>query len=733
MDNPFKRLFKRDTETPAPTQTNADKILGEGGTVSDVLLEAMLNGGSITREQALSIPSVAANVDFISNCIAAMPIKLYKRKDGHVEEITDDIRTQLLNNDTGDTLDAFQMKKALVTDYFMGKGGYCFIQRNKNDVTGLYYVQDEYVVINYDFQPIYKTFIIYVYENQYQPYEFIKLLRNTQTGAWGTGIVDELTEALESAFETMKFQLGLVKTGGNKKGFLKSENKLTDEAMALLKAAWRKLYANNTENVVVLNKGLDFKEASNTAVEMQLNETIDSLNKQIDKIFHIYENFNETFKFAIYPIVKAFETALNRDLLLEKEKNKYFFEFDVKEIIKADIKSRYEVYRMSKECQMTTINERRRMENMNEIEGGDVIDLGLGSVLYDVKTQKYYTPNTDTTSSGGADVKTLEEESFIDDLNGSEARAEELRYNHNHGKDGRFTSGSGGGGGGGKSSNKSSGGKGGNGKSDSNKDSSKGGGSDKDGGSASKNNNDSKDLKKAVEAETEKVKSRASNEVKPIKKQDANINEVKKRGGVNDEDAQKCVEIADKIYTDAAKREPQITQDVVSAVESVDGKMYGLDYRLKQPTSMAGKIGADSKSDGLSFDEAGANIKDAIRYTAIVDEKNFTDSYKQIKKNMEDKGYTETRCKNFYEMYDNGTSCQKAVQCVFTDPQGQTFEFQFHTPSSQGAKELNHPLYEEARAATTSPARAKQLTAQMTEIGTHVGNPPDVMSIKSHK
>ena len=425
MDNPFKRLFKRDTETPSPSQTNSEQILGEGGTVSDVLLEAILNGGSITRAQALSIPSVAANVDFISNCIAAMPVKLYKRKDGHVEEVTDDTRVSLLNNDTGDTLDAFQMKKALVTDYFMGKGGYCYIQRNKNDVTGLYYVQDDYVVINYDFQPIYKTYIIYVYENQYQPYEFIKLLRNTQTGAWGTSIVDELTEALESAFETMKFQLGLVKTGGNKKGFLKSENKLTDEAMTLLKAAWRKLYANNTENVVVLNKGLDFKEASNTAVEMQLNETIESLDKQIDKIFHIYENFNDTFKFAIYPIVKAFETALNRDLLLEKEKNKYFFEFDVKEIIKADIKSRYEVYRMSKECQMTTINERRRMENMNEIEGGDVIDLGLGAVLFDVNTQTYYTPNTNATSSGGsdnsgADVKTLEEESFIDKINDTE-------------------------------------------------------------------------------------------------------------------------------------------------------------------------------------------------------------------------------------------------------------------------------------------------------------------------
>ena len=422
MANPFLRLFKRDTAAPERETSNGGSTLGDQGTVSDVLLTSLINGNPITREMALTIPAVEANIDFISNCIASMPVKLYKYKQGHVEEVTDDSRIRLLNSDTGDTLDAFQMKKAMVTDYFLGKGGYCYIQKYRNDVTGLYYVQDEYVVINYDFQPIFKSYLIYVQDGTYFPHDFVKLLRNTKTGAWGTGIIEELSTALETAYQTQLYQLGLVKTGGNKRGFLKSERKLDEPSMAALKAAWRNLYANNTESVVVLNQGLDFKEAANTSVEMQLNESIETLNQNIDKIFHIFDDFNDTFKFAIYPIIKAFETALNRDLLLEKEKGKYFFEFDVKEIIKASIKERYEVYRMSKECQMTTINERRRMENMNEIEGGDVIDLGLGAVLYDVKTQTYYTPNTNTTSSagGGTDVKTLEEESFIDKNNGSE-------------------------------------------------------------------------------------------------------------------------------------------------------------------------------------------------------------------------------------------------------------------------------------------------------------------------
>lgn len=421
-------LFKK-REAP---EAREDQALNDE-TPSDILLQSLINGEKITRAQALEIPAVSANVDFITNAIASMPVKLFKYKQGHIEEVENDPRVRLLNNDTGDTLDGFQFKKALVEDYLLSSGGYAYIQKYRNTVTGLYYVENEFVVIEYNYQPIHKNYCIYVESGKYQPFDFIKLLRNTKNGAFGVGIIDELDKALETAYQTMIFQLGNVKTGGNKKGFLKSEQKLTDQAMTALKNAWRRLYSNNSENVIVLNKGLDFKEASNTSVEMQLNESIDTLNKSIDRIFHIYDDFNDTFKFAIYPIVKAFETALNRDLLLEKEKKNYFFEFDVKEIIKASIKDRYEVYRMSKECQMTTINERRRMENMNEIDGGDVIDLGLGSVLYDVNTKTYYTPNSNTISSGsnednsqaGAEVtpeevKTIEEESFIDKLNGSE-------------------------------------------------------------------------------------------------------------------------------------------------------------------------------------------------------------------------------------------------------------------------------------------------------------------------
>lgn len=365
--------------------------------MTDALLRALLSNETITRDKAMTLPAVSGAVDFICNMIACMPVKLYKYKKGQVEEIENDSRVALLNGDTGDTLDGFQFKKAMVEDYLLGKGGYAYIQRDRNDVTGLFYVEEKHISILKNINPIFKTYAIEVNGMKYEPFEFIKLLRNTKDGASGKGLVDEVSKALETAYQTLLYQLGMVKSGGNKKGFLKSQRTLGQQEIAVLKDAWRRMYANNEENVVVLNNGLEFQEASNSSVEMQLNESKRTLQEEINNLFHITDNFDLTFKEGIYPIIKAFETALNRDLLLEKEKKSLFFEFDVKEIVKANITERYNAYKTAKETGFMTLNEIRRAENMNYVEGLDVVNVGLGAVLYDTDTHTYFTPNTGTT------------------------------------------------------------------------------------------------------------------------------------------------------------------------------------------------------------------------------------------------------------------------------------------------------------------------------------------------
>ena len=128
-------------------------------------------------------------------------------------------------------------------------------------------------------------------------------------------------------------------------------------------------------------------------------------------------------------VVKAFETALNRDLLLEKEKKNHFYELDVKEILRVSIKERYESYKLAKETGFLTLNEIRRAENLDYIEGLDVVNVGLGAVLYDTNRHVYYTPNTDKIgdiSDGSSDDTSAEKtEENIDKMLEGHELAEE--------------------------------------------------------------------------------------------------------------------------------------------------------------------------------------------------------------------------------------------------------------------------------------------------------------------
>jgi len=371
----------------------------------DVLLKALLGNTTITKEQALNIPSVQSCINFIADTVSMLPIKLYKDNNGKAEEVKDDVRVDLLNDDTKDTLDAVQFWRAIITDYFLGKGGYAYINRNLNNVISLHYVDESYISIVKNTDPIFKDYKILVNGKGYWPYEFIKILRNTKDGAQGISLIEENNLILSVAYNSLIFEETLVKKGGNKKGFIKSPRKLTQEAIDKLKEAWRRLYSNNSDNVVILNDGLEFQEASNTSVEMQLNENKETNSAEICKLFNIPENiikgtatakeYTNAFKMGVMPVLKAIECALNRELLLEKEKSSFYFAFDTKEMLKGDIKERFEAYKIAIESNFMQIDEVRYMEDLPAL-GINWIKLGLDSVLYNPVTGEIYTPNTDS-------------------------------------------------------------------------------------------------------------------------------------------------------------------------------------------------------------------------------------------------------------------------------------------------------------------------------------------------
>lgn len=190
--------------------------------------------------------------------------------------------------------------------------------------------------------------------------------------------------------------------------------------------------------------------------------------------------------------------------------------------------------------------------------------------------------------------------------------------------------------------------------------------------------------------------------------------------------------LASNIYNKAKKKESIITKNVTKAAELSGSRMYGLEHRLKTKESIQRKIETDSKEKGISQSKSAADIKDAVRYTTISKDNEFVSNYEKMKSFLNNVGYDEIRCKNYWQLYKEGKVKHKSVQSVFQDRDGYKFEIQFHTPSSQQAKNEKIPIYEERRQPGLSKERQIKLEKQMEDLAKKVTEPKNILRIKTH-
>lgn len=381
--------------------------------ISDPLLRALLRENTVDRQTVMNIPAIASCVNMVADTVSALKVKLYRKNGDRIKEITDDSRVYLLNEDTGDTLDAVQFKKAMITDMYLGRGGYAYVHRAGGEVRSVHYVEAERIGFRRNSDPIFKDYQIEVGGRAYEPWQFITLLRNTTNGCYGKSIVEESPELLEIIYSAQQFEKNLVKTGGNKKGFLLAKSRLERSVMDTIREAFRNLYSNNTENVIVLNDGMDFRESSNTSVEMQLNENKETNNRDACKVFLIppsiisgnasEDDRKQYYQGCILPILTRFATAINRAMLTEDEKNRMFFAFDDTDLTKGDIEKRFNAYKTALDAGFMQLDEVRGKEKLPAF-GLDFIKLGLQDVIFFPKENKIYTPNTNKMSEMGAEA-----------------------------------------------------------------------------------------------------------------------------------------------------------------------------------------------------------------------------------------------------------------------------------------------------------------------------------------
>ena len=170
-----------------------------------------------------------------------------------------------------------------------------------------------------------------------------------------------------------------------------------------LKKAFSRLYSDNTENFIVLNEGIDFQESNQTSLEMQLSEIKENNSNDIYSVFKLpagiirggaSEDDRDNFiRYCIMAILAEFTVALDRALLLESEKEDgYFFDFDLTEFAKANMRDRWAAWANAKKQGLVQIDEFRSSENLPPL-GMDYVNIGLNDVLFDTDSKKLIIPN----------------------------------------------------------------------------------------------------------------------------------------------------------------------------------------------------------------------------------------------------------------------------------------------------------------------------------------------------
>lgn len=371
---------------------------------ADVLF-SLVGDEPVTVKTAMGIPMVSRCVNMIAGAVAMLPIKLYRRTEDGVEEITEDRRLDILNRDTGDTMNADYMRAAWVRDLLLTGSAYAYIEHRHSMPYKLYYLKAEDVgrVVN-RIDPIHKSYRYSVGGVMVEPWQMLKILRATDGYGGGRGVLDDSPEILGTAYGLIKYQRKQISNGGAKRGILRT-NGMKKDIIAEIKAKWAAMWGakNDNDSMFVINAAdADFKELSSTSVDMQLNQTQETIDKELMKLFGTSDGLlsEDTVKNAVLPVLDMIEAALDSDLLLEREKADHYFAFDTRELTRGDISQRYSAYATALSQNFLQLDEVRAMEDLPPL-GINFVKLGLNDVLLDPETGMIYTPNTNQYATMG--------------------------------------------------------------------------------------------------------------------------------------------------------------------------------------------------------------------------------------------------------------------------------------------------------------------------------------------
>jgi len=347
------------------------------------------SGKAVDPSSAIQSSTVYSCVSLISDSIATMPVKTYRKTQEYREPTTPPIFLDNVNGMPNAETDLFTWLHRTINSLCLYGNSYWLItSRDRNGFpSSLYNLHPDDVQIE---RKGGKAVYTYNGKEKFTRYtvlnpsgEIVHIKNFEQGSDYGLSPIEAGSEAIGSALAQDEFAGTFFKNGAVLSGVIEMNSTPTEEQLRIFKQSFNRKHqgSNKAHNIGILTEGSTWKPLALDHEQMQFLQSRKYTKSEICGLFRVpaymigdlsettklgssIEEQNRVFyELTLLPYINRVETALT--MLLPRNQ---FARIDVSGLLRANIKARYEAYNLGRNAGFLSVNEIRAKEDLSPVD-----------------------------------------------------------------------------------------------------------------------------------------------------------------------------------------------------------------------------------------------------------------------------------------------------------------------------------------------------------------------------
>jgi len=369
---------------------NTDEICEQVTAVSQPVFSPKLNNFNLGQKLA----TVHRCVEVISNSVAQLPLEPYYITENDRIKYKTHVTYNLLNRFPNRRMTRFTFLKMIISSMLLRGNAYAYIRRDSSgNIIDLLYIPSELVTVQTPtgdadiFSDI--TYSIVGFNRVLEHDEILHFMNFTHNGIEGISTLRQASMTINVALHSENAARGYFEGGGHVSGILTSSMPINAKSREDIKKSWTEAYRTADQyGVVVLGKELTFQPITINPADVQLLQSREFNVIEICRFFGVspviafdYTKSNYSTVEAtqlgfltetLSPILEKLELEFEKKLYRQGERDYIDVRFDVRKLMRADIKSQAEYYSKLFNIGVLSINDIREEIDMKNVgEHGD--------------------------------------------------------------------------------------------------------------------------------------------------------------------------------------------------------------------------------------------------------------------------------------------------------------------------------------------------------------------------